>query len=144
MNLYIYDNIGSMLTRLSNKDKKLIEVAKKVAKTRYDKNLTSIGAALRTKKGKIYTGINLKYHVRNISMCAERLAIFKALEAGESEFDTIVGVKYFPEKNKYEAITACGECRQVEAYHAPIRTIIKKGGKLIKIDIEDLLPYSFV
>ncbi|MCL5091139.1 MAG: cytidine deaminase [Patescibacteria group bacterium] len=129
---------------LNQEDLKLIKMAKKIVKLRYDKDLTSIGAALRTKSGKIFTGINLKYHVRNVSMCAERIAIFKALEAGEREFDTIVGVKYFPETDTYKVITACGECRQVEAQHAPLKTIIEVEGKLVVIDIEDLLPYSFI
>ncbi len=133
-----------MKYRLNNDDKELIKIAKNVAKANFDHDLTSIAAALRTKNGKIFTGINIKYHVRNVSMCAERLAIFKAMEAREREFDTIVGIKYFPETKSYRIIAACGECRQVEAQHAPIKTILEIDGKLVKLAIEDLLPHSFI
>lgn len=128
---------------MKEEDYQLIEIAKKHIKECYKPNLSTISAALRTKNGKIFTGTNFKYRVRTITMCAERLAIFKAIEAGETEFDTIVGVKYFPEEDRYQILSACGECRQVQTYHAPIKTIIDDNGELKLIDIEELLPFAF-
>ncbi len=129
---------------LSEKDTALLEIAKKHAKASFNSERTSIAAALRSKKGIIYTGVNIKYHVRNISMCAETLAVCKAVEAGDTELDTIVGVKYFPDTDSYEVLTGCGDCRQIEAYHAPLKSIISVNGELKLVEIEDLLPFAFI
>ncbi|MBI2051485.1 reverse transcriptase-like protein [Candidatus Roizmanbacteria bacterium] len=128
---------------LSKKDVGLLEVAQKHAKKSYKSGQTTIAAALRTKNGNVYTGINIKYRVRNTSMCAERLAIFKAIEAGERNLDTIVGVKYFPKRDTYKIVVACGECRQVAAHHAPIKTIINNKGVTKIVSIEALLPHAY-
>lgn len=81
-------------TKLSPSDIELVKIASNHAKERFQKDFISIAGAFRTKCGKIYTGINLKYRVRNASTCGEATAIYAALNDGESEFDTVVGVKY--------------------------------------------------
>jgi cytidine deaminase len=126
---------------LSDKDIQLIEVAKKHIKKMFDDKLTTIAGALRTKSGKIYTGINLKYGARNVSMCAERIALFKALDDKEIP-DTIVGVKYFSETDSYEVQNTCGECRQVYLYNN-LKVVINDNGVLKVLTIQDLLPYSY-
>jgi len=80
------------LTSLTQTDKELIKLAEQHAKERFEKDFISIAGALRTKSGKVYTGINLKYRVRNTSTCAETMAIYAALNNGDKVFDTIVGV----------------------------------------------------
>ena len=125
-------------------DIELIKIAGDHAKERFQDYFISIGGALRTKNGKIYTGINLKYGVRNASACAETMAIYAALNDGEKEFDTIVGVKYFPEKDTYEVVNGCGLCRQLYAYNAPLNIITDNNGKLEIAHPEDLLPHVFL
>lgn len=132
------------INNLRADDQKLIQVASDHAKARYKKDFVSIGAALRTKNGKIYTGTNTKYHVRNLSTCAEMIAIYKALDDGETDFDMIVGVKYFPETNSFEVVNGCGKCRQLYCYHAPLKIIIDDKGVLEIKEAEDLLPFVFV
>ena len=51
-----------------------------------------VGSALRTKTGRIYTGVNVENAAYPHTMCAERVAIFKAVSDGESEFDAIAVV----------------------------------------------------
>src|SRR4051812_29799206 len=118
------------LSSLSVTDQELIEIASKHAKERFSDGFISIAGALRTKSGKIYTGINLKYHVRNVSTCAETMAIYAALDDGEADFDTIVGVKYFPETDSFEVVNGCGWCRQLFAYNTPLNVIADNKGKL--------------
>ena len=51
-----------------------------------------VGAALRTKTGKLFTGVNIENAAYPQTMCAERIAIFKAVSEGETEFEVIAVV----------------------------------------------------
>jgi cytidine deaminase len=132
------------LDNLSEADQELVRIAGEHAKTRYKEYFISIGGALRTKSGKVYTGINLKYGVRNTSACAETMAIYKALDDSETELDTVVGVKYFPETDSYEIVNGCGWCRQLFCYNAPLKVITNDKGKIEVKQAEDLLPLAFL
>ena len=98
-----------------------------------------VGAALRTKSGKIYTGVNVENAAYPATMCAERTAVFKAVSEGEREFDTIAVVTDnggFP----------CGGCRQVLAeFGLDTTVLIGNGeGKLIEeTTVKELLPGAF-
>lgn len=129
---------------LNQKDVELIKIASEHIKKRYKVDFISIGGALRTKSGKIYTGTNTKYHVRNLSTCAEMTAIYKALDDGEEEFDTIVGVRYLSELDTFIVVNGCGKCRQLFLYHKPLKIIIDNNGTLEATEAEKLLPYGFV
>lgn len=130
--------------KLSKADQELIAVASEHAKKHYERDFISIGGALRTRTGKIYTGINLKYRVRNVSACAETLAIYSALNDGETDFDTIVGVKYIAQEDRYEVVNACGWCRQLFVYNQPLKIITNNDGHLEIHPADELLPFSFL
>lgn len=67
-----------------------------------------VGAALRAKSGKVYTGCNVENASYGLTICAERVAIFKALSEGEREFDAIAVI------TDAEKLTPpCGACRQI-------------------------------
>lgn len=131
-------------SKLSQADIELVQTASEHAKERFQKDFISIAGALRTKSGKIYTGINLKYRVRNVSTCGEITAMYAALNDGESEFETIVGVKYFQETDTFQVVNGCGLCRQLMNYHTPLDVIIDNAGILEKVSAEALLPYAFL
>lgn len=131
-------------TALNPKGIELIKIAGDHAKERFQQDFISIGGALRTKSGKLYTGINLKYRVRNTSTCAETMAIYAALNDGEDELDTVVGVKYFPESDSFEVVNGCGWCRQLFSYNAPLNVIIDDNGTLKVVKAEELMPYAFM
>lgn len=73
-----------------------------------------VGAALLTKSGKIYTGANIENAAYTPTICAERVAFFKAVNAGEREFEkiAIIGGK---ENSEPGFCSPCGVCRQVMA-----------------------------
>ncbi len=67
-----------------------------------------VGAALRAKSGKVYSGCNVENASYGLTICAERVAIFKALSEGERGFDAIAVV------TDAEKLTPpCGACRQI-------------------------------
>lgn len=131
-------------SKLSLSDIELIEVASSHAKERFKNDSISIAGALRTKSGKIYKGINLKYRVRNTSACAETMAIYTALNDGETKFDTVVGVKYFKDNDTFQVVNGCGWCRQLFAYNMPLNVIIDNNGILEVVTADKLLPYAFL
>jgi cytidine deaminase len=98
-----------------------------------------VGAALRTRSGRIYTGCNVENAAYPTGMCAERVAIFKAVSEGEKEFDIIAVVT--PNGG-----SPCGGCRQVMAEFG-LETVIligdDKGHVLKETTVADLLPEAF-
>ncbi len=98
-----------------------------------------VGAALRTKNGRIYTGVNVENAAYPHTMCAERVAIFKAVSEGESEFEVIAVVTN-------NGGSPCGGCRQVMAeFGLDTIVLIANGeGKLQKeMTVAELLPEAF-
>ncbi len=67
-----------------------------------------VGAALRTPDGKIFGGCNVENATYGLTICAERVAIFKAISEGERHFDAIAVV------TDTDSLTPpCGACRQL-------------------------------
>lgn len=99
-----------------------------------------VGAALETKSGKIYSGCNIEVSSYSLTMCAERVAIFKAISEGETEFRTLVVVA-----NTKEFCPPCGACRQVLAEYAPEIKIVllNSQGETTHTTISNLLPEAF-
>jgi cytidine deaminase len=97
-----------------------------------------VGAALRTKNGRVFTGANVENASYGLSMCAERVAAFKAAEAGEREFDTIAVATE-------NGVAPCGACRQVLSEFGPDMRVIMVDAKGNRRDfrLSELLPSAF-
>ena len=104
-----------------------------------------VGADLLTKSGKVYTGTNIENAAFSPTVCAERVAFFKAISEGETEFSAIavVGGK----NGKINGIFApCGVCRQVmrEFCNDDFKIIMGINEAEYKtITLSELLPISF-
>lgn len=106
----------------------------------------AVGAALKTKSGKIYTGCNVESAAFTPTCCAERLAFFKAVEAGETEFEAIAVIGGNKGEKVEKPCMPCGVCREV------MREFCKEDFKVISVidsdtyqvfDFEQILPFSF-
>ena len=98
-----------------------------------------VGSSLRTKSGRIFTGVNVENAAYPQSMCAERVAIFKAVSEGEKEFEVITVVTD-------NGGSPCGGCRQVMAeFGLDTIVLLADGtGKLItETTVRELLPQAF-
>lgn len=98
-----------------------------------------VGSALRTKTGRLYTGVNVENAAYPQTMCAERVAIFKAVSEGEKDFEVITIVTD-------NGGSPCGGCRQVMAeFGLDTIVILADGdGKLVKeTTVKALLPDAF-
>ena len=129
------------MTQLTNESKQnLIDLANETRKKAYvPYSNYPVGAALRGKSGKIYTGVNVENAAYPVTMCAERVALFKAVSEGEREFDAISVVTN-------NGGSPCGSCRQVlSEFGLDIVVLIADGdGNLTEeTSIRDLLPGAF-
>ncbi len=117
--------------------------AKKKAHAPYSKY--EVGAALKTKTGKVYTGCNIENNGIQ-SICAERVAFCKAISEGETEFESIVVVSGKQGEKELDFGTPCGYCRQFmqEFVDKDFKIIIYQSAEKQQIyTIEDLLPHRF-
>lgn len=121
--------------------KRLISFAKEASKFSYSPYSNyKVGAALLTKSGKIFTGTNIENASFPAGMCAERVAIFKAISEGFKDFAALAIYaqgKLFP--------YPCGICRQVIAEFSKDLPIIsaKSENKYVIKNISELLPSVF-
>jgi cytidine deaminase len=99
-----------------------------------------VGAALRTKAGKIFRGCNVENCTYGLTVCAERVALLSALAAGEREFDAIVVITQSDEPG-----TPCGPCRQLMwEYCGDIEIALTNlAGKRIDYRLSELFPHPF-
>jgi cytidine deaminase len=99
-----------------------------------------VGAAVRTENGKVYTGCNIESASYGLTVCAERVAIWKALSEGERDFTELAVVA------DTEVLTPpCGTCRQIIWEFAKSASIIFANlkGESERFQIRDLLPRAF-
>lgn len=99
-----------------------------------------VGAALRTAEGKIYTGCNIESASYGLTVCAERVAIWKALSECERDFTDLVVVV-----DTEQLTPPCGTCRQIiwEYCKEAKITLANLKGQRQEVDIADLLPRAF-
>lgn len=102
----------------------------------------SVGAALLTKDGKIYSGCNIENASYTPTICAERNAFFKAVYDGVREFEAIAIIGS-GESPSYP----CGVCRQVMAEFCNKDFVILTANQdrtiIVKNTLNELLPNSF-
>ena len=135
------------MKNLNEQDKKLIEEAKHIAQefskeTWKDENITSVGAALRTEGGVIYSGPNIFHPYSSpSSICAEYTAIAKAYSEGHRDIETIVAYFYGGETNQ-GVLSPCGKCREFMRLFGNPWIIIQIKGGVKKLRLSELLPWA--
>jgi cytidine deaminase len=119
----------------------LIDIAKKARKCSLAPfSNFLVGAALRTPAGKIYTGCNIESASYGLTVCAERVAIWKALSECERDFTDLVIVV-----DTEQLTPPCGTCRQIiwEYTKDAKITLANLKGQSEVVDIRELLPKAF-
>jgi cytidine deaminase len=99
-----------------------------------------VGAAVKTQEGKVYTGCNVESASYGLTVCAERVAIWKAVSEGERQFTELAIVA------DTETLTPpCGTCRQIIWEFAKTATIVLGNlrGETQIVSIRELLPRAF-
>ena len=122
--------------------KELVKKAEEVRKHSYSPySGFSVGAALLTKKGNVYTGTNVENASYSPTICAESSAIVKAISEGEREFVAVAVISSAHD----EYVTPCGVCRQrIFEFGDDIKVICAKSiDDYLEYSIDELLPRGF-
>ena len=146
--------------KLGKADQELIAAATAAIKLRYRDDWQEVGAALRTRSGKIFTGVNLDAYLGRMAVCAEAVALGRAfVDLGDDGIDMIVAVRHPPPQDKDQTIAVvspCGACRELIFDYdrkarvivpAPLSTLPRKRGRVGRgaavVPIGELLPNKY-
>ncbi len=125
----------------SRKYLKLIEKAKSAVRFAYAPySKISVGAALYARGGKIYTGANIENSSYGLTMCAERVAVYRAVAEGNTRFRALVLYS-----KEVDFIMPCGACLQVIGEFSPETVIFTLGpqDQFKMYPLAALLPQPF-
>src|SRR6516164_7721090 len=116
---------------LTEKDQELIAAATEAIKARYRSDWQEVGAAMRTRDGRIFTGVSIDAYIGRVAVCAEAIAIGRAItEAGDNGIEMIVAVRHPGpgEGGGIAVVSPCGICRElIHDYDAKACVIVPNG-----------------
>jgi cytidine deaminase len=122
-------------------DENLIEAAKASREKAFAPYSNfKVGAAVETKSGKFFTGCNIENASYGLTICAERVAIFKAISEGETEFTSLAVVA-----DTENLTPPCGACRQIIwEFCGDVPVMFSNlEGKTETLQMNELLPRAF-
>ena len=124
---------------MKEEDQKLIQTARELIAKRYREHHHHIAAALRTRSGRVFSGVHLEAYVGRIAVCGEAVAIGAAATGGDTDIDTIVAVNELG-----QIVSPCGMCRElISDYAKDARVIIERDGEPVIVPVSDLLPDKY-
>jgi cytidine deaminase len=126
-------------------DRELVEAAKDAIVRRYRPDWHVVGAALRLRSGQVFSGVHLEANVGRIAVCAEAIALGRAVtEAGSSDVETIVAV-YHRTDGRVVVVAPCGMCREMISDYSPGAVALVPGDDqpFARRSIAELLPAKY-
>jgi cytidine deaminase len=135
---------GELLTPA---DEELVETARTVLLRHYRPFWHMVSAALRGRDGRIWTGIHLGATVGRMQVCAEAVALGRAVLEGDARIDCAVAVRH-PKTHELDqslaVVAPCGACREMLVdFDADAMVIVPTGSGLIKVPVRTLLPIPY-
>ena len=135
------------LLPLTDADHELVAAANDVLARAYRPFWHTVAAAIRSRDGRVWTGVHLGTTVGRLSVCAEPIAFGRAVLDGDGTIDTIVAVRHpKPEETDRElaVVSPCGACRELVVDYSPQARVILKGPEgLLKVLVRLLLPSPY-
>src|SRR3954469_18026638 len=132
---------------LTGDDHELIAAANAVLERHYRPFWHTVAAALRSKDGRIWTGVHIGTTVGRLAICAEAVALGRAILDGDGTVQTAVAIRHpKPEEEDRElaVVPPCGGCREMLLDHAPeAMVIVRDANGLIKLPVRTLLPLPY-
>ena len=139
------DATGS--TALSAADLDLIEAARAVLLHHYRPFWHMVGAAIRGRDGRVWTGVHLGATVGRLSICAEAIALGRAVMDGDGTVETAVAVRHpKPEETVREiaVVPPCGACREnLLDFDPECWVIVPTAEGLRRVPVRSLLPLPY-
>jgi cytidine deaminase len=132
---------------LDEADLELIEAARDVLRRHYRPFWHTVGAALRGRDGRVWTGLHLGATVGRLSICAEAVAMGRAVMDGDGSVAHAVAVRH-PKPDESDqslrVVAPCGACREMLADYDPLSEVIVPTAEgLRRLPIATLLPVPY-
>ena len=144
--------LGADALALDEADHALVVAAHDVLARHYKPFWHTVAAAVRSRDGRVWTGLHLGATVGRLSVCAEPIAFGRALLEGDGTVATIVAVRH-PKPDELDrelaVVSPCGACRELFADHCPEARVILKApdgasaAPLVKVPARLLLPWPY-
>jgi len=132
---------------LSDADLALVEAAREVIGRHYKPFWHMVAAALRSRDGRIWTGLHLGATVGRMQICAEAIAVGRLILEGDGTIECVVAVRHPKEHEAMQDIAVvppCGACRELLTDFDPGAEVIVPGaGGLIRVPVSLLLPLPY-
>ena len=132
---------------LSRADYELIEAARAVLLRHYRPFWHTVASAIRSRDGRIWTGIHLGATVGRLSICAEAIALGRAVMDGDGTVETIVAVRHpKPDESVREiaVVSPCGACREnICDFDPSAHVVVVTGVGLRRLPIAKMLPLPY-
>lgn len=132
---------------LTADDLALVEAAREVLRRHYKPFWHTVGAAIRSRDGRVWTGVHLGAVVGRLSICAEVIAVGRAIMDGDGTIECAVAVRH-PKPDEADQTVAvvppCGACREtLTDYDRDALVIVPTPLGLRKIPVRTLLPFPY-
>lgn len=132
---------------LDTADLELVQAAHDVLHAHYQPVLHMVSAAFRGRDGRIWTGLHLGATVGRLAICAEAVALGRAILEGGGVIETAVAVRH-PKPDEVvrdlAVVPPCGACREMLLDHCPdVQVIVPGGAGLVKLPVRVLLPVPY-
>jgi cytidine deaminase len=131
-----------MLTKtpLAKEDLDLIKAARETANRLYVKDKHEVAAAVRTKDGRVFTGIHIEASVGFADVCGEVAAICTAVSHGCRDFEAIVAI-WRDQEGRHHLLSPCGRCREIISdFNTDTWVIVGSLEDSYKVKVMELLP----
>lgn len=139
-----YENKKAMKNSAEDDDE-LIAAASSAIKARFKPNWHVLGAAIRLGTGEIVTGVHLEANVGRIAVCAEAVALGRAVtEHGSSDIASVVAVYHSADGN-LNVVAPCGMCREMISDYAPLARVLMPidNKNHDRVLVSELLPRKY-
>jgi cytidine deaminase len=125
-------------------DEELIAAARAVMLRHYRPFWHTVAAALRGRDGRVWTGVHLGATVGRLQVCAEAVALGRAILEGDGSIAVAVAVRHpkaDEEDREIAVVSPCGACREMIFDYAPEAFVIVPGP--VKLPVRALLPVPY-
>jgi cytidine deaminase len=143
----LFDATASGGLPLDETDLALIETARALLRRHYRPEWHTVAAAIRGRDGRLWTGLHLGATVGRLSVCAEAVALGRAIIEGDGSIATMVAVRHPKPKEadrSLAVVSPCGACRELILDYDPLAMVIVPfAGETVKLPIRSLLALPY-
>ena len=134
-------------SKLTEADEALVQAARSALEAHYRPFWHMVAAALRSRDGRIWTGLHLGATVGRMQVCAEAVAVGRVMLEGDGTIECAVAVRHpkpHEDVQHIAVVPPCGACRELLMDFDPeAEVIVPHSGGLIRVPVRTLLPLPY-